>query len=63
VTNATERTVEIRALMSAADSPTAWDLRVAVREKLIEFLKKNYPDSLPKTRVAVDKDEVVDVQE
>ncbi len=51
VTNATEKTIEIRALMSAVDSPTAWNLRVHVREKLIEFLQKKYPDCLPKTRV------------
>jgi small-conductance mechanosensitive channel len=51
VTNATETSVEIRALMSAADSPKAWDLRVHVREKLIGFLQKNYPESLPRTRV------------
>ena len=53
VTNATEKTVEIRALMSAVDSPTAWNLRVHVREKLIEFLQKKYPDCLPKTRVKI----------
>jgi small-conductance mechanosensitive channel len=51
VTNTTEKTIEIRALMSAVDSPTMWNLRVHVREKLIEFLQKNYPDCLPKTRV------------
>lgn len=51
VTNATEKAVEIRALMSAADSPTAWDLRVLVREKLISFLQDKYPNSLPRTRV------------
>jgi len=50
VTNATERTVELRALMSAADASTAWDLRCHVREKLIEFVQKNYPDALPKLR-------------
>lgn len=54
VTNATEKTVEIRALMSAGDSATAWDLRVHVREKLIEFLQKNYPESLPRSRVELD---------
>ncbi len=37
VTNATDKSVEIRALMSTADSPTAWDLRVLVREKLIKL--------------------------
>jgi len=54
VTNATEKTVEIRALVSATDSPTAWDLRVNIREKLIAFLQKNYPDSLPRTRVSLE---------
>ncbi|HKK61661.1 MAG TPA: mechanosensitive ion channel domain-containing protein [Bacteroidales bacterium] len=53
VTNSTEKTVEIRALMSANDSPTAWDLRVNVREQLIKFLQKNYPDCLPRTRIAI----------
>jgi len=51
VTNATEKTIEIRALMSTADSPTGWDLRVLVREKLITFLQENYPQSLPRMRV------------
>lgn len=51
VTNATDHALEIRALMSAADSPTAWDLRVHVREKLIVFLQQNYPSSLPRTRI------------
>jgi len=53
VTNANERTVEVRALMSAADSSTAWNLRCHVREELIKFFQENYPDSLPKTRVAL----------
>ncbi len=54
VTDAKERSIEIRALMSAKDSGTAWDLRVFIREKLIEFLQKNYPESLPKTRVFIE---------
>ncbi len=56
VTDAKQNGVEVRALMSAKDSPTAWDLRVHVREKLIEFLQKNYPESLPKTRILVQGD-------
>jgi small-conductance mechanosensitive channel len=51
VTDATERTMEIRALVSAVDSPTAWDLRVLIREKLILYLQEHHPDSLPRTRV------------
>ncbi len=50
VTNASEHTIELRALMSAADSGTAWDLRCEVREKLVEFIQKSYPQCLPKAR-------------
>ena len=50
VTNTTERTIELRALMSAADASTAWDLRCEVREKLITFLQQQYPDALPRMR-------------
>jgi small-conductance mechanosensitive channel len=50
VTNATDRTMELRALMSAQDSPTAWDLRCLVREKLISFIQDKFPQGLPKVR-------------
>jgi len=56
VTDAKESTVESRILVSARNSPTAWDLRVYVREKMVEFVQKNYPDSLPKTRVSLGKE-------
>ncbi|MDF2156584.1 mechanosensitive ion channel domain-containing protein [Algoriphagus sp. CAU 1675] len=55
VTDAKEYTVESRILVSAKNSPTAWDLRVYVREKMIEFLQKNHPESLSKTRVLLEK--------
>ena len=51
VTDTNNEMVETRALMSAIDSPTAWDLRVHVREKLVIFIQENYPHSLPRTRV------------
>lgn len=50
VTNANERSLELRALMSASDGGRAWDLRCLVREKLLQFLQHNYPECLPKTR-------------
>lgn len=50
VTNTSERTVELRALMSASNASNAFDLRCHVREKLIQFLQEKYPESLPKTR-------------
>ncbi len=57
VTNATERAIEVRVLVSAADSSSAWDLRVYVREKLLAFLQDRYPECLPRARLemAVDK--------
>ncbi len=53
VTDSKEFTVETRILVSAKNSPTAWDLRVYVREKMIDFIRENYPDSLPRTRVTL----------
>lgn len=55
VTNAGERSVELRALMSAADAPTAWDLRCEVREKLLEYIRDNHPDSLPRVRAELER--------
>jgi small-conductance mechanosensitive channel len=43
--------VELRMLMSAADAPSAWDLRCEVRERLLTFLRERFPESLPRTRV------------
>jgi small-conductance mechanosensitive channel len=53
VSNAGERTMELRALMSAPDSSSAWDLRCHVREHLIRFLQEHYPQSLPRTRAEI----------
>ena len=50
ITNMTERSVELRALMSAQDASTAWNLRCEVREKLLAFIQSHYPDALPKVR-------------
>ena len=54
VTDSKENYMEIRILVSAKNSPTAWDLRVYIREKMIEFIQKNYPESLPKTRINIE---------
>jgi small-conductance mechanosensitive channel len=50
VSDSDQRTMQLRALMDVRNSSDAWDLRCLVREKLIEFLKKNYPGSLPRYR-------------
>lgn len=60
VTNATDRTTELRALMSAADASSAWTLRCEVREKLIEFIKSKYPQALPRMRAELHQLNVAD---
>jgi len=57
VTNTSERAVELRALMSAKDASILWTLRCEVREKLVEFVQKNYPQSLPKLRAELKQDD------
>jgi small-conductance mechanosensitive channel len=55
VTNATEKAVELRALVSAEDSSKAWDLRCAVREHLIGVLQRLEGGRyLPRTRLEAD---------
>lgn len=53
VTNTSPEAVEVRALVSAGDASKAWNLRCRVREGLIDFLQREYPASLPRTRVSV----------
>ena len=52
VTDTREHTVEVRALASAADASLAWDLRCEVREKLVGFMQRDHPDSLPRIRAS-----------
>jgi small-conductance mechanosensitive channel len=48
-----ERSIQMRALMTARNSPDCWDLRCDVRRGLIEFLVREYPDCLPAARLSV----------
>jgi small-conductance mechanosensitive channel len=51
VTDLTERSVQLRALVSASNAGRAWDLRCEVREHLIAFLQREHPDALPRMRL------------
>jgi small-conductance mechanosensitive channel len=55
VTNMTDKSVEIRALVSASNSANVWELRCLVREQLIEFIKSNYPGWLSKLTMEMDQ--------
>lgn len=51
VTDCTERTMQLRMLMSARNSSDAWTLRCAVRERVITYLQQHHPESLPRLRL------------
>ncbi len=51
VTDATERTMQLRILCTAASSGLAWDLRCRVREGVIDFMQREYPQFLPRVRL------------
>src|SRR5437660_1954182 len=50
VTDTKEHVIEVRALISGSDPAKLGDLRCEVREGLINFLVRNYPESLPRSR-------------
>jgi small-conductance mechanosensitive channel len=51
VTDNKTDTIEIRFLISARTSSDAFDLRCEIREQMIAFVRENYPQSLPRTRI------------
>jgi small-conductance mechanosensitive channel len=51
VTEAGERAMQVRALVTAANAGKAWDLRCHVREALVRFVQSEYPQYLPQFRL------------
>lgn len=51
LTDADQRTMQLRILVSSKNSGLNFDLRCRVREGLIDFLQRNYPQHLPRLRV------------
>ena len=56
VTNISNQVVELRAMLSAADSSALWNLCCEVREKLLDFLQTHCPACLPKVRIQTASD-------
>lgn len=50
VTEAGEKAIQLRALVSSADSSRNWDLRCHIRENLLGFIQRQYPQALPQLR-------------
>ncbi|BCH55431.1 mechanosensitive ion channel family protein [Agrobacterium vitis] len=59
VTDLKDQVMEIRILVSAANAGKAFDLRCYVREKLMDFIQTDYPDSLPRLRIHQEKPETL----
>ena len=58
VTDTRESVIEVRALVSSTNAGKLGDLRCEIREGLIEFLRQNHPESLPRVRnVNIEGDE------
>ena len=55
VTEAREGALELRALASSSNASRSWDLRCEVREKLVTFIQRNFPESLPRLRATVSR--------
>jgi small-conductance mechanosensitive channel len=50
VTDTTDRAMQLRVLLSSVDSSRSWDARCHMRERLISFVAKQYPQCLPQLR-------------
>jgi small-conductance mechanosensitive channel len=55
VTDTKQHTIEVRIIVSARDAGQSWDLRCELREKLINYLQKHHPESLPRIRSTLDR--------
>ncbi|MFR9775266.1 mechanosensitive ion channel family protein [Micromonospora sp. MS34] len=53
VTDATGGMVKVRAVVSAADAGSLWDLRCLVREQLVAWIRDQRPTALPRMRAEV----------
>jgi small-conductance mechanosensitive channel len=54
VAEAKESSMQLRALVSAADPDKLWTLRCEVREALITYVQEKHPNHLVRTRVSVE---------
>ena len=56
VTDLTERTMQVRCLISGRNAGQTFDLRCEVREKMIAFLQAELPEALPRDRLDLPRD-------
>ena len=54
VTDMTEQAMQLRVLVTSTDSSKNWDLRCEVREGLVVFIQRRYPQHLPAWRARLE---------
>ena len=59
VTNFTDKTVEVRLLISTTNSGNGFDLRCFLREAMLRYIKDNYPESFPRTRMQLTDNTII----
>ncbi len=60
VTETTEKTIQVRLLVSARNSGDAFDLRCVVRERMLAFLEREHPQALPRLRAQMAQEDGLD---
>jgi small-conductance mechanosensitive channel len=53
VSDATEKTMQLRVLATSSDSSRNWDLRCEIREKFIAYIQAHHPGRLPLLRAEI----------
>ena len=53
VVEAGEKSMQLRVLVTSANSSLSWDLRCKVREALVDFMQREYPQHLPMMRAEI----------
>lgn len=59
VTDTSDKAIQLRILVSSSNASNSWDLRCFLREKLVQFIAANYPDSLPQLRTNLYEDQLI----
>jgi small-conductance mechanosensitive channel len=58
-----EKAMQVRILVSSWDAGRCWDLRCRVREDLIHFIQRDYPEFLPRQRNEVESVDVESIRQ
>ena len=56
LTDANDRAMQVRVLISAGDAGRAWDLRCKMREELIHMVQRDFPQFLPHLRAELSEE-------